>query len=47
MKYLSGSAAIMFTLSVVSALALGYWDWWVALAAILALAAFGIWRRSS
>ena len=44
-KYLWGSASILYVLSVVSALILGYWAWWVLCTAILALATFGIWRQ--
>ena len=44
-RYLWGSAAVLYALSVVSALLLGYFDWWVLFAAILALATFGIWWR--
>lgn len=44
-KYIRDSAAIAYGLSVVSALLLGYWDLWVSLVAILALATFVIWRR--
>ena len=47
LKYLWGSASIMYALSVASALLLGYWGWWVLLAGILALVTFGIWRRVS
>ena len=36
---------MMFALSVLSALLLGYWEWWVALVVVLGLATFGIWRR--
>ena len=46
-KYLWGSASILYALSVVSALLLGYREWWVALVAVLALATFGIWRLAS
>lgn len=45
-KYLWGSACLLYVLSVMSTLMLGYWDWWVLMVAILALATFGIWRRS-
>ena len=46
-KYLWGSAAVLYALSVVSGLLLGYRDWWVAGTAILGLAAFGLWHYSS
>ena len=46
-KYLWGSASILYALSVVSALLLGYWGWWVALVAVLGLASFGLWRKVS
>ena len=42
-KYLWGSACILYALSVVSALLLGYWEWWVALIVVLTLVTFGIW----
>ena len=45
LKYLLGSSSILYTLCVLSALLLGYWDWWVALVAVLGLASFGLWRR--
>ena len=44
-KYLWGSSCILYALSVASALLLGYWDWWVALVAVLGVVTFGIWRR--
>ena len=44
-KYLWGSSAALYALSVISALLLGYWDWWVLEAAIMGLVAFGMWRR--
>ena len=46
-KYAWGSACILYALSVISALLLGMWDWWVALVAVLGLATFGIWKRVS
>ena len=45
-KYLWGSACILYTLSFVSALAMGYMGWWILLAAMLALATLVIWRRT-
>ena len=42
-KYLWGSSCILYALSVVSALLLGYWEWWVALVAVLGLATFVMW----
>lgn len=46
-KYLWGSACILYVLSVSSALLLGYWDWWMALVAVLAFATFALWRQAS
>ncbi len=43
-KYVWGSSCILYVLSVVSALILGYWAWWMLLAAVLGLATFTIWR---
>ena len=42
-KYLWGSACVLYSLSVVSALILGYYDWWMLLVAVMALATFGVW----
>ena len=47
MKYLWGSASILYALSVASALLLGYWGWWVVLPATLGIATFMMWRRVS
>ena len=45
-KYLWGSACILYTLSFVSTLAMGYTGWWIVLGALLALGSFAIWRRA-
>lgn len=45
-KYLWGSACILYVLSLVSALALGYVGWWLLLVVVLALGTFAMWRRA-
>ena len=46
-KYLWGSASILYALSVVSALLLGNWEWWVVLPAVLGVGTFMMWQRVS